>query len=259
MMKRSSTYFLFLALLVALVTSACGAQQGTTPTTVGTILPTNSDLTSTPFGPTITVGTTPTATESGLILPADTSTPGLETAAVGSGGIVSTQAVGTQAPALGSTRKPNIPVTGQDIMLVECQFCVDTRAHALLVLPDTATFKITSPAPTTTTTTDMQPTCTTVEINNGRQVVLCSGAEMTPLVVNICTDASHCTDFPVNLLACPLTQGAGPVSPAATNKPGAGASGGAAATATASPTPAGAVISTATPLTGTAATATATP
>jgi hypothetical protein len=136
-------------------------------------------------------------------------------------------------------------------MLVECQFCVDTKAHALLVLPDTATFKITSPAPTTTTTTDVQPTCTTVEVNNGRQVVLCSGPEMTPLVVNICTDATHCTDFPVDLLACPLTPG-GSVGPAATQVPG--GTGGTSATSTTSP--GGAGVSTATPLTGTAATAT---
>ncbi len=166
-----------------------------------------NDLTGTPFGPTETIGTTPTATGSGLIVTPETTSIVLETATTSAGGLITTPAVGTQAPAAGVTRTPGIPVTGQDIMLVECQFCVDTRAHALLVLPDTATFQITSPAVTANTTTDTQPTCTTVEINNGRQVVLCSGPEMTPLVVNICTDASHCTDFPVDLLACPLSQG----------------------------------------------------
>jgi hypothetical protein len=150
------------------------------------------------------------------------------------------------------TRTPGIPVTGQEIMLVECQFCVDTRAHALLVLPDTATFQITSPAVTANTTTDTQPTCTTVEINNGRQVVLCSGPEMTPLVVNICTDASTCTDFPVNLLACPLTQGV----PPATQTPGTDGTGGILPAATAT---GGAVIITATPVTGMTATATTAP
>jgi hypothetical protein len=117
--------------------------------------------------------------------------------------------VGTQATGTGTTRTPGIPITGQNIMLVECQFCVDTQAHALLVLPDTATFKIVSPAQSTTTspTTNSAPACTTVEVNNRKQVVLCSDPEMTPLVVNICTDASTCTDFPVDLLACPLTQG----------------------------------------------------
>jgi hypothetical protein len=254
LMKKFSRYSLFLALFLVLLTAACGAEQGASPTAVGTLLPTtNSDLTSTPFGPTVTIGTTPTATGSGSIVPADTSTPGQETATVSSGGAGSTQAVATQATTLGSARTPGIPVTGQDIMLVECQFCVDTRAHALLVLPDTATFQITSPAPTTTTTTDMQPTCTTVEVDNGRQVVLCSGPEMTPLVVNICTDASHCTDFSVDLLACPLTQG----SSVTTQTPGIGGTGSAAATSTTSP--GGGAVGTATPLSGTSATTTATP
>jgi hypothetical protein len=45
-------------------------------------------------------------------------------------------------------------------------------------------------------------------VNNGRQVVLCSGPEMTPLTINICTDANTCVDFPVDLLACPLVQSA---------------------------------------------------
>jgi hypothetical protein len=246
MKKYSRT---FLALLMALLTTACGAEQGATPTTiVGTLLPV---MTSTPLGPTETIGTTPTATGSGIITPAETTTTGFETATV-SAGDAGTLVAGTQAPSLGTTRTPVIPVTGQDIMLVECQFCVDTRAHALLVLPDKATFNISSPVPSTTTTTDAQPTCTIVEVNNGRQVVLCNGPEMTPLVVNICTDASNCTDFPVDLLACPLTQG-GTVGPANTQQaPGTGGTG-----ATATTSPGGVATSTATPAAG--ATATATP
>jgi len=251
MMKKFLRYPLFLALILVLFTTACGADQGTTPTIVGTLLPENHDLTNTPMGPTETIGTTPTATGSGSD---ETTTNSLETPTVSVG---STQAVGTQASSLGVTQTAVVPVTGQDIMLVECQFCVDTRAHALLVLPDTATFKITSPASSTTTIGDAQPSCTTVEVINGRQIVLCSGPEMTPLVVNICADASNCTDFPVDLLACPLTQ-EGTVSPAATqNAPATGGTGGVGATSTSSP--GGAVTSTATPLSGTAATATATP
>lgn len=251
-MKKFSRYPLFLALILVLLMTACGAEQGASPTTVGTILPENNDLTSTPFGPTETIGTTPTATGSDLIVTPETTSSVLETATTSAGGLITTPAVGTQAPAVGVTRTPGIPVTGQDIMLVECQFCVDTRAHALLVLPDTATFQITSPAVTANTTTDTQPTCTTVEINNGSQVVLCSGPEMTPLVVNICTDASNCTDFPVNLLACPLTQGA----PAPTQTPGTDGTVGIVPTATAT---GGAVIITVTPGTGTVATATTAP
>jgi hypothetical protein len=257
MMKKFSRYPLFLALILVMLTTACGADQGTTPTIVGTLLPENHDRTNTPMGPTETIGTTPTPTGSGSAITDETTTNGLETPTVSAGGADSTQAVGTQASSLGVPQTAVVPVTGQDIMLVECQFCVDTRAYALLVLPDTATFKITSPAPSTTTTADAQPSCTTVEVINGRQIVLCSGPEMTPLVVNICADASKCTDFPVDLLACPLTQ-EGAVSPAATqNAPATGATGGVGATSTSSPGES--VASTATPLSGTAATATATP
>lgn len=248
-MKKCANYSLFLALLLVLLTTACGAEQGATPTIVGTSLPGGPDLTSTPFGGAVTPGITET-----LVVGLETATTigGLESPTAG----VVTPGSDTQTPSVGTTSTPGIPVTGQDIVLVACQFCVDTRAHALLVLPDRASFQITSPAVSTTTTSDTQPTCTTVEINNGKQVVLCSGPEMTPLVVNICTDSSHCTDFPVDLLACPLTQG-GSVSPAATQTAGTGGTGRAAATSTT--TLGGVATGTATPLAGMTATATATP
>jgi hypothetical protein len=219
---------------------------------VGTLLPGGSDLTSTPFGGAVTAVATETAVGFGTLvigLETATTTGGLESPTAG----VVTPGLETQTPGIGTTATPGIPVTGQDIVLVECQFCVGTRAHALLVLPDTATFQITSPSVSPTTTVDTRPNCTTVEINNGRQVVLCSGPELTPLVVNICTDASNCTDFPVDLLACPLTQG-GTVNPDGTQTPG---NAGAAATSTTSP--GGSATSTATPLSGTAPTATTAP
>lgn len=221
-MRKFSRLFLFLSLILVLLTAACGAEQGMTPTTiVGTLLP---DLTGTPLGGITTAEATGTA---GLGTP----TSGLETAT-----LESPTATATSQAAV-------VPVTGQDIVLVECQFCVDTRAHALIVLPDTATFKITSPAPSTTgTTADDAPACITVEVNNGRQVVLCSGPELTPLVVNICTDPNTCKDFPVDLLACPLTPG-GAVGPAQTEPaPGTGGM-----TATPTATQGGVTISTATP------------
>jgi hypothetical protein len=114
----------------------------------------------------------------------------------------------------GTTQNPGIPVTGVDIVLVECQFCIDGVAHALLILPDTATFKITSLAGSTTSTSaeSSTPACTTVEVNNGQQVVLCSGPEMTPITLNICTADNACTDFPVDLLACPIAPAAVPTN-----------------------------------------------
>ena len=221
-MRKTSRLFIFVALILVLLTTACGADAGATPTTlVGTLLP---EMTSTPLGG-IAINT-----QEGTILATEPAVGGLETA-TGVVGLetptsgVSTQDVGALSPGTSTTQTPIVPVTGEEeIMLVECQFCVDTRANALLVLPDTATFKIVSPAPNTTTSTtqDMQPACTTVEVNNGRQVVLCSGPEMTPLVVNICTNGNTCTDFPVDLLACPLSQG-GAVNPGPTQAaPGTG-------------------------------------
>ncbi len=227
-MKKFPRLFSLVALVMVLVTAACGAQGGATPTTIGTLLP---EITSTPLATTTLTGDT--TTSAGTV-----SAPGgLETATLDATGIAATQGAGASLPGTTATQTGGspaprttgtavVPVTGQDIMLVECQFCVETRAHALLVLPDTATFRITSPVTSGTTSdttaVDSEPRCTTVEVNNGRQVVLCSGPEMTPLVVNICTDANTCTDFPVDLLACPLAQG-GQMGPTPT-KPAPGTS-----------------------------------
>ena len=202
---KVSRFFLFTSLILVLLTAACAAEDGTTPTLVGTTLPGEDGLTSTPFGTETTeaetAATAETATGDGTAIVDGTATAdGSPTAAVTDG----------TATAAGTTQTPGIPVTGPepDIVLVECQFCVDTWAHALLVLPDTATFEIISPAPAVTTSTNAstEPNCSTVEVNNGRQVVLCSGPEMTPITLNICTDVNTCTDFPIDLLACPLTQ-----------------------------------------------------
>ncbi len=185
-MGKTSRLFLLGALILVLLTAACGADEGATPILVGTSFPPeDGDLTSTPLG-----GTADTTQIAGT----DTGDSETPTAA--------TDGAATQAAAAaGTTQTPGIPVTGADIVLVECQFCVDTIAHALLVLPDTATFEVVSPA-----TTDNATNCSTVEVNDGRQVVLCSGPELTPITLKICPNDGTCTDFPVDLLACPLTR-----------------------------------------------------
>ena len=203
-MKKISRFFLFGALILVLLTAACAAEEGTlTPSYPGVDDPGGDDLTVTPFDGGATSEPVETAegveTASGEI-----STPDVEVPAT------STQDAEAATPDVDTTQTPGIPVTGVDVILVECQFCVDTWAHALLVLPDTATFEVVSPPPSTTTSTTAQadePRCSTVEVNNGKQVVLCSGPEMTPLTLNICTDPNTCTDFPVDLLSCPDTQG----------------------------------------------------
>ena len=244
-MKKGPRLLLFFTLILVLLTAACGAEGGATPTGFAVTLPPgDADLTGTPSGATEVAGT------------AETPTGGLETATAistetSATQISDTQITATQASDTENTQTPVIPVTGPEVLLVECQFCVDTRAHALLVLPDTATFQITST--TASTGAESEPQCSTVEVNNGRQVVLCSGPEITPLVVNICTNPNTCTDFPVDLLACPLSPG-GTISPGQTlSTPG---TGGTDVTPT---TSGGVVISTATPPGTATSTATTTP
>ena len=198
------------ALILVLMTAACGANRGASPTLVGTSLgPTN-----TPFGG---LGTgTVVAAQTGTAL--ETPTAGLGTPIAGATESVATQVPSiVGSPAAGLSPTAVIPVTGLDIMPVECQFCVDNMAHALLVLPDTATFEVASQSTTTTTgntTTTVNTNCSTIEVNNGKQVVLCSGPEKTAINLNVCVNASSgntCTNFPLQLLASAVTQ---PVAPA---------------------------------------------
>jgi len=205
-MKKFSRLFLFGTLILVLLTAACGAEEGATPTSLlGTVVPGDDlDLTGTPIDGVETTESVETAEGT------ETATGDLETPTVSVTDDAATQVTATDSPDVDTTQTPGVPVTGVDFILVECQFCVDTWAHALLVLPDTAAFEVVSPPPTTTTSTTSQANeagCSTVEVNNGKQVVLCSGPEMTPLILNICTDVNTCTDFPVDLLACPDAPG----------------------------------------------------
>ncbi len=215
-MNRISRLSLFGAMILILLTTAC-AGQDTTPTVSGTL------ETSTPFGaPTEVTETAGTETATTGTAETAVETPTVSTTATAA---ISTST--TQTASTAGTGTLGVPVTGVDIVLVECQFCVDTTAHALLVLPDTATFEIVSSSPATTTSTTAvtttTPSCTTVEVNNGKQVVLCNGPELTPIVLNICTADNACTDFPVDLLACPLAAKPTSAVPSNTPEPGAGA------------------------------------
>jgi hypothetical protein len=205
-MKKISKFFLFGSLFLAFLTAACGANQNATPTLSGTSLV----QTSTPF---MGLGTPVAGTATSL-------TPGTATTAIGTTNSETSTGSGaqvsTQVPSvIGSTAtSAAIPVTGSEITLVDCQFCIDNLAHALLVLPDVSTFQVISPTPSTNTTTTTAVSCSTIEVNNGKQVVLCSGPASTPVMLTICTGGS-CTNFPVNLQACPVAQ-----SQQATSAPG---------------------------------------
>lgn len=181
-MKKISRLFLFGALSLALLMAACAEA---TPTTI--VVPTQpveetasppplgTDATGSPVG---TLGTTAI----------------VETATVPAG------TEGTQAPGADTTQTAEVPVTGADLILLECQFCIEDTAHALLVLPDTAAFEIvadtaSAPGPDTG--------CNSVDTYNGRQVILCRSQENTSINLNICTDANNCTQLLVELQDCP--------------------------------------------------------
>lgn len=90
---------------------------------------------------------------------------------------------------------PLIPITGENVVSMQCQFCVDTDVHAVLVFPDFAFFDVASSAPVT---------CLTAQVVNGQRVLICRGAESTSFTLNICSDPSNCLQFPVTLESCPL-------------------------------------------------------
>jgi len=54
-------------------------------------------------------------------------------------------AVTSQATATNTTLTPSIPVTGLEIIRLDCQYCVDNIAHAQLVIPRDAKFEVISP------------------------------------------------------------------------------------------------------------------
>ena len=222
-MKKTSRVFLFGALVLVLLLAGCAGEE-VTPTPIST-LPGGEDMTSTPSA-------------------AETDTTGTAETEVATTGTADTTAEATQetttATPSDTTQTPSIPVTGGDIILLECQFCIDTMAHALLVMPATSTFElVTSSASTSTVDTG----CSTVDTFNDRQIVLCRAEEDTTLTLDICA-AGTCSQLTVALQTCPqVATGTAPAN--ATDTPGAGTATGT-PTAEASPTT-GAVTSTPTP------------
>lgn len=211
-MIKISRILLLIALTLALL-AACTGQRGS-PTPPGTAIPT--DITS---------------------YPPPAETEGTETEETGTASPEATQdtAATIESAATDTTQTPGIPATGADVILVEAQFCIQEMAHALLVLPDTATFE-TVAGSASLATPGPEMGCNTVDTYNGRQIVLCRSEENTSLNLNICVDGNNCTQLLVELQACPVM---GTPQPGATNTLDAGV-----ATITVTP---GAGVSTATP------------
>jgi hypothetical protein len=220
-MNKFSRMFLFCALALVLLTAACASEEGT-PTAAETLLPV--DLTP-----------SPAVTDDGT-LTAETETPSTtETLEVTE---TTTPEAAQLTPTADGSQTPSIPVTGDEVILLECQFCVDNMAHALLVISEAATFEL------VTTAAGADTGCNTVDTFNGKQVVLCRAEENTSITVNICTDGTNCTELLVDLQACPVSANT-PEPGGVTNTPEPGA-----ATATDTPEPSpttGGVTSTPTP------------
>jgi hypothetical protein len=206
-MKKISHPLLFSTLALILL-AACTGQDGSLTSTapvVGTV-PGNQTATLPPLG--TDAASTATA-----------ATPGL----AGTLGVDLTATIPTAtniegAAATGAAQTPAVPVTGVDLILLECQFCIEGMAHALLVLPDTATFQTVADT-ATLSTPGPEMGCNTVERYNARQVVICRGQQNTSLNLNICVDGNNCTPLLVELQSCPQT---GVPQPRASNPPEAG-------------------------------------
>jgi hypothetical protein len=106
-------------------------------------------------------------------------------------------------------------------------------AYALLDIPAVATFEIAEPA-----SADPDTPCNAVDTSDDRQVIFCRAPQETSLTVNVCTDASTCTQATVDLQTCPL---------AGTAQPGAGTTNTPAGTPEARPTAGGGATATPTP------------
>ena len=101
--------------------------------------------------------------------------------------------------ATGTLITPLIPITGENVVSMQCQFCVDSETHVILVFPDFAYFDvIVSSTPVS---------CLTADVVNGKRILICRGAQSTSFNLNICSDRANCLQFPVALQECPPLDG----------------------------------------------------
>lgn len=106
--------------------------------------------------------------------------------------------IDTLPPSATSTSiEPLIPITGENVVSMQCQFCVDRTAYAVLVFPDFAYFDVISSSPVS---------CFTANVVNGQRILICRGTQQTSFNLNICSDSTNCLQFPVALQECPLIQ-----------------------------------------------------
>ena len=104
----------------------------------------------------------------------------------------------TTATPAGISSDALIPITGENVVFMQCQFCVGEETHAILLFPDTAYFNVDSSSP---------DTCLIADVVNGRRIVICRGPQSSSFNLSICSDPSNCLQFPVALQPCALLKG----------------------------------------------------
>jgi hypothetical protein len=104
------------------------------------------------------------------------------------------------AAATDSSISPIIPITGENVVSLQCQFCVEDETHAVLVFPEFIYFDVVSTTPVG---------CLTADVVNGQRILICRGVQQTSFLLNICSDPTNCLQFPVALQACPLVPATG--------------------------------------------------
>ena len=102
---------------------------------------------------------------------------------------------------------PVIPITGENVVEMQCQFCVNGLTHTVLIFPDFAIFDV---------ETSSLVTCLTAEVVNGKRVLICNGTQQTTFNLKICSDSSNCLLYPVVLQPCPLLPNTGVQLPTTT-------------------------------------------
>jgi hypothetical protein len=175
-MKRFFRFFWFGALILLLAVTACAPTNLTPfPTPPGFQPLTPNAITATPPGTNTTstaIAETPSVTETAAATETVVSSP--------TSGAVSAQ----------------IPVTGLHINVLDGPFCVNEKAYTMLLMPDTSTYKVVS------NTSSNPPTCTTVDVASGKQVVMCAGSKKSSFTLNVCTNTGGCADYPMTLIDC---------------------------------------------------------
>ena len=128
---------------------------------------------------------------------------------------VATTAISTVSPTetlSTDTAVASIPNTGMKLVSQQCQFCVNDEAHAVLIMPQAASFLVSQPV--------TGVNCLTAQVVNGQRIVVCHGKQAA-FTLNVCMNGSDCTQLPVTLQNCALIPqtGAGTLAPTSTTAP----------------------------------------